>query len=102
MRLIARTDQQLRQAYERLRNEKGIAVDTETAGLHPFSVVIHSVQLSTEDGTFSALVPRRSAEDNSPRLGPLLGIINSPAHLKLGQNTPFDIKMMDRPYPELR
>ena len=102
MRLIAETPAQLRQAYERLSRERVIGIDTETTGLDPYTAVVHSVQLSTQDGSFSVLVPRRKDGSLRPTLGPLLDLINSSGVLKVGQNASFDVKMLYHHYPSFK
>lgn len=107
-RLIARTLRELTGAYNALKGERVIAVDTETTGLDPHTDVIHSVQLSSEDGSFSVLIPRKlsnrsiSDESRQPVLGPVVELLNSPNTLKLAQNASFDIKMLLAHYPDFK
>lgn len=101
-RLIARTLRGLTEAHDRLRHEKIISVDTETTGLDPHTDTIHSVQIATEDGSWSVFIPRTSRLDDQPALGPLVGLLNSAQVLKLAQNASFDLKMLMTHYPDFK
>src|SRR5688500_18735860 len=108
MRIVARTQAQLREAYQRLKNSRILAVDTETTGLDPYSSTVHSVQIANEDGSFSVLVPRFEIPDylggteNQPVLGPLMDLLNSGKYLKVAQNGIFDLKMLLTHYSDFK
>ncbi len=86
--LVARTNEEIEYAYEKLRNATEIGCDTETSGLSPDKSKLFSVQFS--DGEFNVLVPI-SENVSLGKLSQLL--INQQATI-IFHNARFDINFL--------
>lgn len=86
--LIARTDDEINGAYERLAACPVVGCDTETSGLGARSAKLFSVQFS--DGKFNVLVP---ISEGVP-LGTLAEVLSNPAILKIFHNSKFDLDFL--------
>ncbi len=86
--LVARTDEELDLAYERLRGAAALGCDTETSGFNSRVARLFSVQFS--DGEFNVLVP---ISEGVP-LGPLADILTDAAIVKIFHNAKFDLEFL--------
>ncbi|MBK8810585.1 MAG: ribonuclease D [Acidobacteria bacterium] len=86
--MIARTDEQTDEAWDRLSRTRAIGCDTETSGLSARSGRIFSVQFS--DGDFSCLVPI----SEGARLGRLEMLLADPSVVKVFHNARFDLEFL--------
>jgi DNA polymerase-1 len=86
--LVARTDEEIDLAYERLSSVRALGCDTETSSLNPKYGKILSVQLS--DGDLSVLVPM----SEGVVLGRLTTIMSDPSIVKIFHNAKFDIEFL--------
>ncbi|MFN2500738.1 MAG: hypothetical protein ABR530_01865 [Pyrinomonadaceae bacterium] len=92
--LVARTDDQISHAFERLSHATSLGCDTETSGFGARSGRLYSVQFS--DGEFNVLVP--TSEGVS--LGPLAGVLADPSIIKIFHNAKFDLEFLaENGYP---
>ena len=94
--LVARTDDEIEQAYERLRGSAAVGCDTETSGLSARFGRLFSIQFS--DGEFSALVP----VSEGVRAGRLVSLLADPDVVKIFHNAKFDIDFLTAHGIELR
>lgn len=85
---IARTDEELELAHERLSAAPILGCDTETSGLSARSGRLFSVQFS--DGEFNVLVP---LSERVP-LGRLAEILENQAITKIFHNAKFDLEFL--------
>ncbi len=86
--LVARTDEELDLAYERLRGAAALGCDTETSGFNSRVGRLFSVQFS--DGEFNVLVPI----SEGIALGPLGEILTDDAIVKIFHNAKFDLEFL--------
>lgn len=86
--LVARTQEEIEYAYERLRNATEIGCDTETSGLSPEKSRLFSVQFS--DGEFNVLVPI----SEKVSLGKLSQILVNPQITTIFHNAKFDVNFL--------
>jgi ribonuclease D len=87
--VVARTDQEIETAYERLRYADSIGCDTETSGFTSKSARLFSVQFS--DGSFNVLVP----SSEGVLLGKLAAILEDPRIVKIFHNAKFDLEFLN-------
>lgn len=87
--LVARTDEELDLAYERLRGAAVLGCDTETSGFNSRVGKLFSVQFS--DGEFNVLVPI----SEGIALGPLADILTNDAIVKIFHNAKFDLEFLN-------
>ena len=86
--LVARTNQEINYAYERLSLATEIGCDTETSGLSASKSRLFSVQFS--DGDFNVLVPI----SERVQLGKLSQILENPAITTIFHNAKFDLAFL--------
>lgn len=86
--LVARTNDEIGAAFERLSIAKRLGCDTETSGLSARHGRLFSVQFS--DGEFNVLVPVSEAI----QLGRLADILTDPAIIKIFHNAKFDLDFL--------
>ncbi len=86
--LVARTDEELDLAYERLRGAAALGCDTETSGFNSRVGRLFSVQFS--DGEFNVLVPI----SEGIALGPMADILTDDAIVKIFHNAKFDLEFL--------
>jgi DNA polymerase I len=86
--LVARTVEQIEQAYSRLSAASVIGCDTETSGLHSSVGRLLSIQFS--DGDFNVLVP----SSEGVGLGLLAEILANDAIVKIFHNAKFDLDFL--------
>ncbi len=86
--LVARTEDDIRHAHERLAAAAHIGCDTETSGFNSRSGRLFSVQFS--DGDFNVLVPTSEGVE----LGPLADILCDPGIIKIFHNAKFDLEFL--------
>jgi len=87
--LVARTDDDLALAYERLRRAVALGCDTETSGFNSRVGKLFSVQFS--DGEFNVLVPI----SEGIALGPLADVLTDDAIVKIFHNAKFDLEFLN-------
>lgn len=86
--LVARTQEDIDLAFERLSGAEGLGCDTETSGLSAKYGRIFSVQFS--NGDFNVLVPL----SERIALGRLAGLLEDPAITKIFHNARFDLEFL--------
>lgn len=86
--LVARTDEELDLAYDRLRGAGALGCDTETSGFNSRVGRLFSVQFS--DGEFNVLVPI----SEGIALGPLANILTDDTIVKIFHNAKFDLEFL--------
>ncbi len=86
--LVARTEDQINFAFQRLITASILGCDTETSGLDPRRGRLFSVQFS--DGQFNVLVP---VSEGVP-LGKLAGILTAASIKKIFHNARFDLSFL--------
>ena len=86
--LVARTEGEIKMAFERLSAAAVLGCDTETSGLSARTGRLFSVQFS--DGEFNVLVP---FSEGIP-LGLLAGILDDPTIIKIFHNARFDLDFL--------
>ncbi len=86
--LVARSEDELRSAYEGLRAASCIGCDTETSGLTARTGRLYSVQFS--DGELNVLVP----VSEGVALGPLTRLLSDAAITKIFHNAKFDLDFL--------
>jgi len=86
--LVARTDAEIRESYERLSGAAVLGCDTETSGFNSRSGRLFSVQFS--DGEFNVLVP----VSEGVGLGPLADILAANDIVKIFHNAKFDLEFL--------
>lgn len=87
-RIIADTNEKLKDAMEQLRNSSAIALDTETSSLEPHTCQVWSIQLANEE--ISVFVPINTGLS----LEPLKSILFAPDVIKIMHRASFDLKML--------
>lgn len=87
--LVARTEDELGVAYERLRNAVALGCDTETSGFNSRVGKLFSVQFS--DGEFNVLVPI----SEGVALGPLADVLTDNTIVKILHNAKFDLEFLN-------
>lgn len=85
---VARTDAEIKAAYERLAGAGALGCDTETSGLSAKYGRLFSIQFS--DGRFSVLIP--VSEGVGP--GILADLLYDPDVLKIFHNAKFDLDFL--------
>ena len=88
MNLIVRINDDIEQAFERLKNAEMLGCDTETSSLSPRNGKIFSVQFS--DGELNVLVP---LSEGVP-MGKLAEILSNPNIVKIFHNARFDLDFL--------
>ena len=92
--LVARTEDEIRLAFDRLSSAVCLGCDTETSGLSARFGRLFSVQFS--DGEFNVLVP---VSEGVP-LGALADILTSTSIIKIFHNAKFDLEFLsENGYP---
>lgn len=92
--LVARTDSDIRIAFDRLCAASALGCDTETSGFSSKTQRLYSVQFS--DGEFNVLVPI----SEGVRLGLFGDILSSQSIKKIFHNAKFDLEFLrDNGYP---
>lgn len=86
--LIARSEEEIGLAYERLASCTAVGCDTETSGLGAKTARLFSVQFS--DGDFNVLVP----VSEGVALGRLAEILSSEGIIKIFHNARFDLEFL--------
>ena len=86
--LVARTEDEIRLAFERLSTAAVLGCDTETSGLSARTGRLYSVQFS--DGEFNVLVP---VSEDVP-LGLLADILTNSSITKIFHNAKFDLDFL--------
>jgi len=86
--LVARTEIEIAQSYERLAAASVLGCDTETSGLSARHGRLFSVQFS--DGDFNVLVP----VSEGVRLGRLTEIFENGSIVKIFHNAKFDLEFL--------
>ena len=86
--LVARTPDDIRNAFERLSTAGRIGCDTETSGFNSRVGKLFSIQFS--DGEFNVLVPLSEGIE----LGPLAEILAEPSITKIFHNAKFDLEFL--------
>ncbi len=87
--LIARTNEEINFAYEKLVSAEVLGCDTETSGLSARLSRLFSVQFS--DGDFNALVP----VSEGVSLGKLAEILTDSRIVKIFHNAKFDLSFLE-------
>jgi len=87
--LVARTEDEIRRAFERLVIAPHLGCDTETSGLSARHGRLFSVQFS--DGEFNVLVP---VSEGVP-LGVLSEILTNASIIKIFHNAKFDLEFLN-------
>jgi DNA polymerase-1 len=92
--LVARTDSDIRDAFDRLCTASALGCDTETSGFSSKNQRLYSVQFS--DGEFNVLLPI----SEGVRLGLFGDILTSRSIKKIFHNAKFDLEFLrDNGYP---
>ncbi len=86
--LVARTEDEIGTAFERLCNAVQLGCDTETSGFSARAGELFSVQFS--DGEFNVLVPISEGVS----LGPIAGILTDNGITKIFHNAKFDLEFL--------
>lgn len=86
--LVARSDKELRDAYDRLSVATALGCDTETSGFSARNGRLFSVQFS--DGAFNILVP----VSEGISLGPMADLLADAAIVKIFHNAKFDLEFL--------
>ena len=86
--LVARTETQIRESFERLSTAPAIGCDTETSGFNSRVGRLFSVQFS--DGEFNVLVP----VSEGLGLGALSDILADASVIKIFHNAKFDLEFL--------
>ena len=86
--LVARTEEQIALAFERLSVANVLGCDTETSGFTSKQSRLFSVQFS--DGDFNVLVPT----SEGVALGPLGDILSNASITKIFHNAKFDLEFL--------
>jgi len=86
--LVARSEEQIKLAFERLSAADHLGCDTETSGFGATRSKLFSVQFS--DGVFNVLVP---VSEGIP-LGRLAGILADDSIVKIFHNAKFDLEFL--------
>lgn len=94
--LVARTEDEIREAFERLSVAHVLGCDTETSGFNSRVGRLFSVQFS--DGDFNVLVP----VSEGVALGPLGDVLGSDETVKIFHNAKFDLEFLANAGHEVR
>ena len=86
--LVARTQEEINIAYERLASSSALGCDTETSGLSAKYGKLFSIQFS--DGTFNVLVP----VSEKVAIGKLAEILADEGIVKIFHNAKFDLEFL--------
>lgn len=86
---VARTNVDLKHAFERLSGADVLGCDTETSGLSAKHGRLFSVQFS--DGSYNVLVPVSEGVE----LGELAGILENTSVIKIFHNARFDLEFLN-------
>ncbi len=86
--LVARTENEIETAYEKLSRAKILGCDTETSSLSPRNGRLFSVQFS--DGDFNVLIPLSEGVS----MGRLEEILANPNITKIFHNARFDLEFL--------
>jgi len=86
--LVARTEVEIRLAFDRLSAAAHLGCDTETSGFNSRVGRLFSIQFS--DGEFNVLVP---ISEGVP-LGPLADILTNASIIKIFHNAKFDLEFL--------
>lgn len=86
--LVARSEVEIADAFERLSAASALGCDTETSGFNSRVGRLFSVQFS--DGEFNVLVP----VSEGVALGPLADVLADPAIVKIFHNAKFDLEFL--------
>lgn len=86
--LVARTETEIEQAFERLSAASVLGCDTETSGLNARYGKLFSIQFS--DGDFNVLVP----VSEGVAIGRLAEILEDPNIVKIFHNAKFDLEFL--------
>ncbi|MBV9241202.1 MAG: hypothetical protein JO314_04255 [Acidobacteria bacterium] len=86
--LVARTEAEIRESFDRLSKAAAIGCDTETSGFNSRSGKLFSVQFS--DGEFNVLVP----VSEGVGLGPLADVLADARIAKIFHNAKFDLEFL--------
>jgi DNA polymerase-1 len=86
--LVARTNEEIEQAFEKLTSANALGCDTETSGLTPKYGKLFSIQFS--DGDFSVLVPISEGIE----LGQLAELLANERIPKIFHNAKFDLEFL--------
>ena len=86
--LVARTEVEIRLAFDRLSAAAHLGCDTETSGFNSRVGKLFSIQFS--DGEFNVLVP---ISEGVP-LGPLADILTNASIIKIFHNAKFDLEFL--------
>jgi DNA polymerase I len=86
--LVARTPEDMRDAFDRLSKATVLGCDTETSGLGARTGRLFSVQFS--DGQFNVLIPISEGVE----LGLFAAILDDPAIIKIFHNARFDLDFL--------
>ncbi|MBA2379577.1 MAG: hypothetical protein H0V76_08385 [Blastocatellia bacterium] len=86
---VARTEQEIAEAYDRLSAATVLGCDTETSGLSPAFGKLLSLQFS--EGEFNVLLPI----SEGVALGQLADILNDPGIVKIFHNAKFDLEFLN-------
>ncbi|MFL6374390.1 MAG: ribonuclease D [Pyrinomonadaceae bacterium] len=86
--LVARTEEEISESYERLSGAAALGCDTETSGFNSRSGKLFSVQFS--DGEFNVLVPVSEGVE----LGRLADILSDAGVVKIFHNAKFDLEFL--------
>lgn len=86
---VARTNVDLKHAFERLSEADVLGCDTETSGLSAKHGRLFSVQFS--DGSYNVLVPVSEGVE----LGELAGILENTSVIKIFHNARFDLEFLN-------
>ncbi len=86
--LVARSEQEISMAFDRLCQAAAIGCDTETSGFSARNGRLYSVQFS--DGEFNVLVPT----SEGVKLGPMTEILSSNSITKIFHNAKFDLEFL--------
>ena len=86
--LVARTEAEIRESFERLSGAPALGCDTETSGFNSRSGKLFSVQFS--DGEFNVLVP----VSEGVGLGSLADVLADASVVKIFHNAKFDLEFL--------
>lgn len=97
-----RTRKQLEQAVQAIRTAKTFCLDTETTSLDPLAAELVGVSLATEEGKAWYIPVGHRSDDADPQLpcehvlNTLRSLVEDASLSMLGQNTKYDIMVLDK------
>ena len=94
--LVARSEVEIRESFERLSGASALGCDTETSGFNSRSGRLFSVQFS--DGEFNVLVP----VSEGVGLGQLADVLGDARVVKIFHNAKFDLEFLTDAGHEVR